>query len=132
MFEGTTRRYGSLRTTEAFAGREPHMVKRLALVLLLLETSASFAAERARSADARGRELAADMCGQCHAIDGTDVSQHPAAPAFRNLDRRLDLDAFVDRLRDGLIGGHPDMPAFRFSREDAQALVRHLKSIAAQ
>jgi mono/diheme cytochrome c family protein len=55
-----------------------------------------------------------------------------AAPAFRNLDRRLDLDTVVDRLREGLIGGHLDMPAFRFGREDAQALVRYLKSIAAQ
>ncbi len=60
------------------------------------------------------------------------MSPHLAAPPFRNLDRRVDLDTFVDRLRDGLIGGHPDMPVFRFAREDAQALVRYLKSIAAQ
>jgi mono/diheme cytochrome c family protein len=108
------------------------MVKRLALVFVLCGTCMGFAQERARSVDMRGRELAADMCSQCHAIGSTDVSQHLAAPAFRNLDRRFDLDTFVDRLRDGLIGDHPDMPAFRFTRQDAQALARYLKSIAAQ
>jgi mono/diheme cytochrome c family protein len=108
------------------------MVIRLALVVLLFATSAGIAQERGGSVDVRGRELATDMCSQCHAIGSTDVSPHLAAPAFRNLDRRLDLDTVVDRLREGLIGGHPDMPAFRFGREDAQALARYLKSIAAQ
>jgi mono/diheme cytochrome c family protein len=108
------------------------MIRRVTLVLLLLGTSAGLAAERGGSAALRGRELAADMCSQCHAIGTTDVSPHLAAPAFRNLDRRLDLDTFVDRLREGLIGGHPDMPVFRFGREDAQALARYLKSVAAQ
>lgn len=106
------------------------MVMRLALTVLLCATSAGIAQERGPGVDARGRELAADMCAQCHAIGRTDVSQHLAAPAFRNLDRRLDLDSFVDRLREGVIGGHPDMPVFRFGREDAQALTRYLRSIA--
>jgi mono/diheme cytochrome c family protein len=130
IFDGFLQRYAC--SHEAFPEREPDMVKRLALVLLLFGNSAAHAQERARSVDVRGRELAADMCSQCHAVGSTDVSQHLAAPPFRNLDRRVDLDTFVDRLRDGLIGGHPDMPAFRFTREDAQALVRYLKSIAAQ
>jgi cytochrome c len=108
------------------------MVGRLALVLLLFATSGGLAEERGRNPDVRGHELASEMCSQCHAIGKGDVSPHLAAPAFRALDRRLDLDTFVDRLREGLIGGHPDMPVFRFSREDARALARYLKSIAAQ
>ena len=36
---------------------------------------------------------------------------------------------FSDRLRDQLMVGHPDMPAFRFTREDAGAFVFYLRSI---
>ena len=42
------------------------------------------------------------------------------APPFRTLDRWVDLDSFIDRLREGLMVGHPDMPTFRFTREDAR------------
>jgi hypothetical protein len=56
-------------------------------------------------------------------------SPHVGAPAFRALDRRVELDTFTDRLREGLTSDHPDMPTFRFSREDARALVLYLRSI---
>ena len=51
------------------------------------------------------------------------------APTFRPLDDHTDLDAFMDRLRAGLESTHPDMPSFRFSRDDAQAAVAYLRSI---
>jgi hypothetical protein len=35
----------------------------------------------------------------------------------------------MDRLREGLMSGHPDMPTFRFTREDARAFVLYLRSI---
>ncbi len=53
----------------------------------------------------------------------------PGRPPFRELSRRVDLDRFSSRLREGLMSGHPDMPTFRFSREDAGALVAYLRSI---
>ena len=43
--------------------------------------------------------------------------------------RRVDLDEFTNQLREGLVSGHPDMPTFRFSREDARALTAYLRSI---
>ena len=79
----------------------------------------------------RGRALVVRMCGDCHATGKTGKSPHAGAPAFRNLDRRLDLDTFVARLREGLDGGHRDMPAFRFTREDAHAVVAYLRSVQA-
>jgi hypothetical protein len=33
----------------------------------------------------------------------------------------------LDELREGLASGHPDMPTFRFSREDARALTAYLR-----
>ena len=60
---------------------------------------------------------------------GPDRVPHEGAPAFRALDRRVDLDTFANRLRDGLFSGHPDMPTFRFTNEDARALTAYLRSV---
>jgi hypothetical protein len=56
---------------------------------------------------------------------------HVGAPVFRTLDRRVDFDFFMEQLREGLIIGHPDMPTFRFMREDARAFLLYLRSIQA-
>jgi cytochrome c len=77
----------------------------------------------------RGRALVTRMCAQCHAVGKTGASPHLGAPAFRVLDRRFDLDEFTTRLRSGLMSTHPDMPMFRFEREDAEAVVAYLRSI---
>jgi mono/diheme cytochrome c family protein len=76
-----------------------------------------------------GLALADRMCAQCHAIGPIGANAHIVAPAFRDLDRRIDLDRFIGQLREGLVSGHPDMPTFRFSREDASALTAYLRTI---
>jgi cytochrome c len=102
----------------------------LALVMVLTGLSAPGVGEGASSPlERRGHVLAERMCAQCHAIDKSGASPHGAAPTFRELSRRVDLDRFSTRLREGLISGHPDMPTFRFTREDARALVAYLRSI---
>jgi len=61
------------------------------------------------------------------------VRAHTAALRhFASLDRRIDLDGFTRQLREGLVSGHPDMPTFRFSREDARALTAYLRAIQQQ
>jgi cytochrome c len=108
------------------------MIARLAIVLLLLGTSVGLGEKNLPGdLEPRGLALAERMCSQCHAIDRRGESPHADAPAFRALDRRLDLDSFMDRLREGLMTGHPDMPTFRFTREDARAFVLYLRSIQA-
>ena len=102
----------------------------LALVAVLLGLSAARSEEGAPSPlERQGHALAERMCAQCHAIDKSGSSPHSAAPTFREISRRVDLDRFANRLRDGLISGHPDMPTFRFTREDARALIAYLRSI---
>ena len=76
-----------------------------------------------------GRALLQTLCARCHAIDRTGGSPHPDAPPFREIDRRLDLDAFVNQLGEGFSSGHPDMPTFHFSRSDARAAVAYLRAI---
>ena len=106
------------------------MISRFAVALLLLGTSPGFAQDGEPSAAERqGRALAERMCAQCHAVGKSGSSPRVSAPQFRALDRRLDLDTFMDRLREGLMVGHPDMPMFRFTREDARAFVLYLRSI---
>ena len=102
----------------------------LMLALALLAPSAATAvAEQSDMRILRGEALACGMCAECHAIGRGGESPHVAAPPFRTLERRLDLDSFLDRLRQGLTSGHPDMPTFRFTRDDARALIAYLRSI---
>jgi cytochrome c len=78
----------------------------------------------------QGEALAREMCAPCHAIGIADRSSHPAAPPFRSLGRRLQgLDQLLDRLRQGLTSGHPDMPTFLFTRDDARNLIAYLRSV---
>jgi mono/diheme cytochrome c family protein len=108
------------------------MTIRFAILALLLGTSTAFAEQVARSPmEQKGRALAARMCAQCHAIGRRGKSPHAAAPPFRDLGRRVNLDSFVDRLRDRLTVDHPDMPTFHFSGKDARALRLYLRSIQA-
>jgi mono/diheme cytochrome c family protein len=103
---------------------------RTAMMTGLTLLVASFGGTHALEGPARlGRALAERMCAGCHAIDRNGTSPHVGAPPFRELDRRLDLDSFVSRLMDGLASGHPDMPTFRFSRQDAKALVFYLRAV---
>ena len=84
-----------------------------ATVSMLVSVSAPFAEEDAPGAlEGDGLALAERMCAQCHAIGTSGASPHSAAPAFRDLNRRIDLDGFTAQLREGLISGHPDMLTF--------------------
>lgn len=105
------------------------IISRLAAALLLAGLSLPSQADQVDAQTARGQAIASSMCAQCHATGRTGESPHVGAPSFRNLDRRVDLDSFIDRLQQGLMSGHPDMPTFRFSRDDAHALVAYLRSI---
>jgi cytochrome c len=104
-----------------------------AIVMNLSGPVAATAQEGAPSELQRqGMALAERMCAACHAIGKAGASPHPPAPAFRDLGNRVDLDDFTQQLREGLTSGHPDMPTFRFTREDARALTAYLRSIQAQ
>jgi mono/diheme cytochrome c family protein len=94
------------------------------IVLALAGTPAA-----AQELAARGHALLSEMCASCHAIERTGASPHPAAPPFRTIGRRLDVDDLYDRLREGLSAGHRDMPSFRFTREDARAVRAYLRTI---
>ena len=106
------------------------LMRMIGAVLVLLGSAlVSFDAMALTALQQRGRVLARGMCGGCHATATTGESPHPGAPRFRELDRQLDLDKFTQRLRAGLLGTHRDMPMFRFTRDDADALVAYLRTL---
>lgn len=89
---------------------------------------ASSAAAQTQDPIARGRELAEQFCGECHAIGRTGDSPNVQAPPFRELQQSVDLDD-LRRLRRGLFTGHPDMPEFKFGGADARALRDYIRSV---
>jgi mono/diheme cytochrome c family protein len=106
------------------------MISGLATAVLLFGTLASLAEQAMPSPlEQQGRALAERMCAQCHAVGRRGESPHAGAPLFRELGRRVDLDTFVDRLREGLMSDHPDMPMFHFDGENARAFRLYLRSI---
>ena len=99
------------------------------VVLWFLLAAIAGGIARAQDDVEHGRVLVTKLCGECHAIGRAGASPHAGAPAFRSIEDRADLDTLVDRLRAGLQSTHANMPSFRFSREDARAVVAYLRSI---
>jgi mono/diheme cytochrome c family protein len=99
----------------------------LACAVLIL--TAPMPPAQAETLQQRGEALARQRCVSCHSISSTGDGRHPAAPRFRTLGDRLDLSALARRMRRGLLAGHEDMPMFRFSRDDGDAIVAYIRSI---
>ena len=84
---------------------------------------------QAQSDARRGRDLVRQLCSGCHATGRSGNSPHKAAPPFRILGRSFNLDEFPRRLERGISAGHPDMPEFKFSSDDANAVRDYLRTI---
>ena len=76
-----------------------------------------------------GRDLAQKHCATCHAIGTSERSPLPIAPAFRHIEMRVDFAEMTQKLQEGIIGGHPEMPVFKLTEPEARGLVAYLRSI---
>jgi len=103
----------------------PFMRAIIVIVALGVLTSPASAQDPVR----HGRALLKEFCGSCHAVGLRDRSRHAGAPPFRTLGRSFDLDGFPRLLARGISSDHPDMPEFRFSREDARDATAYLRTI---
>jgi cytochrome c len=102
------------------------IVPLIAPVLAFIQLgSAALAQDPAR----HGRALLKEFCGNCHAIGKTGASRMRCALPFRSLGRSFDLDHFTRQLERGIASGHPAMPEFKFSEDDARAASAYLQSI---
>lgn len=92
----------------------------LPLGYLLPELPAAAAADAATLE--RGRLIAEARCGRCHATGPADAP--PArTPPFRSLGQDYPLDMLTEAARTGVVGGHDEMPMFRFEPDEAAALL---------
>ena len=101
----------------------------LVFLALALPAEANDRRHRQNALIERGRTLVRDNCSRCHAIDRTGTSSFRGAPLFRELWRRYPVDVLEEALAEGFTSGHPAMPEFTFSGDDAAAVVAYLISI---
>ena len=82
-----------------------------------------------QTAESRGEAFVIQHCAMCHATGRGVTSPVAPAPPFRTLGLSYPIEALEERLRNGALMGHPEMPAFSFSPRDASVIVRYLRSI---
>lgn len=95
--------------------------------LLVAAVVPTLANERLR----QGRDTAQRLCASCHAIDRGERSPIATAPAFRRMAPGVDLDRMAERLQNGIVVGHPEMPAFVLREHEARSLVAYIRSLQA-
>ena len=99
----------------------------LALATVLVPMTAPMTA--AADGTEEGLGLVEMYCSDCHAIGRTGSSKLAGAPPFRELHLRYDVEFLSEALVEGIVTAHPDMPEFEFEPEQAEAIVRYLKSL---
>ncbi len=109
--------------------KRPRDLLPFAVPVLLMTAVTAQAQAETQDPIARGQGLATEFCSRCHAIGRTGNSPNGEAPPFRKIGQDVDLDGFIQRLRDGLLSGHPDMPEFKFDAADARAMRDYLRSV---
>ena len=77
----------------------------------------------------QGRRLVQKNCSRCHAIDLEDESKHPAALPFRDISIYYPVEALEEAFAEGIVAGHPDMPEYKASPEQIDAIILYLQSI---
>lgn len=78
----------------------------------------------------RGKALVELNCARCHAVGRTGESSHPSAPPFRTLSQRYPIDALEEAFAEGISTGHPDMPEFRATPEQINAILAYIDSLS--
>jgi cytochrome c len=79
----------------------------------------------------RGRAIAEENCGGCHAVGPRGESANPKSPPFCRLARRYPLSNLEEALAEGIVVGHEgvEMPPFRLNAAQIEALLAYLGSI---
>ncbi len=95
------------------------------LTLAVLLACAAPAAAQERT----GRDIARADCGACHAVGRFDRSKQRAAPPFRALGERYDVEGLAEALAEGISVGHPQMPEFAYPPDQIDKLIAYLKSL---
>ncbi len=77
----------------------------------------------------RGQAIAEANCGRCHAVGDAGESPEPKAPPFRDLHQLYPVESLAESLAEGIVTGHPEMPAFELTAPQVNALISYLKTL---
>lgn len=87
-------------------------------------------ASSAESILQQGRAIAAANCARCHSIDKTGDSPFRPAPPFRVIAKMYAASDLEEALVEGIVVGHPAMPEFTLSGEEAAAISTFIDSLS--
>ncbi len=76
-----------------------------------------------------GQRIVELKCVSCHAVRSEDKSHNPLAPPLRTLAERYPVTGLEEAFAQGVMVGHPNMPDFRFDREQIKSILAYLESI---
>jgi cytochrome c len=76
-----------------------------------------------------GRALVQTNCAACHAIGRKGASPNREAPPFRRLSARYPIEQLQESLVEGILVGHPAMPSFEFSADEADRIIAYIRSV---
>lgn len=110
-------------------GRAATRYVTLIVAALALQVSSARAGGGEPPNIANGRVLAESRCAHCHAVGRNDRSIVSAAPAFRSLGGRWPIENLAEALAEGIVVGHPAMPAFAFSPAEIDDFLGWLSAI---
>jgi cytochrome c len=77
-----------------------------------------------------GRLIAQANCQRCHSIERTGDSPFVEAPPFRDIARIYDVSGIEEALVEGIVVGHPAMPEFQMTGEQAAAITAYIESLS--
>ena len=76
-----------------------------------------------------GRAIAEANCARCHSIEKTGASPFTPAPPFRVIARLYKASDLEEAFVEGIVVGHPAMPEFQMTGEQAAALSSFIDSL---
>lgn len=76
-----------------------------------------------------GHLIAEANCQRCHSIEPTGDSPFVEAPPFRVIARIYKASDLEEALVEGIVVGHPAMPEFQMTGEQAAALTAYIDSL---
>jgi cytochrome c len=103
-----------------------HMVLLFTLLSLIIFPVSAFADG---SLVAEGRGLAEANCARCHNLEKIGDSPFVPAPPFRIISKNYKPTDLEEAFVEGIVVGHPAMPEFELTGEQAAALAAFIDSL---
>ena len=80
----------------------------------------------------RGSQIVERQCARCHSTGRTGPSPLAQAIPFRDISKRYPLSHLEEALAEGIVTGHNEMPRFRFTPDEIDAILGYIASISGQ